>query len=307
MKSIKSRLLSAALLGLLLLLSTNLSAQTKTLWVGESYTCDVTSSMMGLTSDMSWSTSGGYFSLSGTGAYRRITVTQYFKGTASVTCTWKYRLYSGDQWRTQSITWRFSCQDNPVSIYPTQITLSVGETTHINYNHRYTNSYTSAANAYFTNTNPSVATITDTGLVKAVSPGTTYINVHSKISANAPYCLVTVVAATVKPEVISLPSSKELKIGESIALTPSLTPSDAVTTYTWSSDKKSVATVSSSGVVTGISKGTATITVSTDNGLSAQCSITVNNEQATPDASLIERAKANINSLKNKSLNYLNN
>lgn len=307
MKYIKSRLFSAVFIGLFLLLSTNLSAQTTTLWVGESYTCDVTSSMMGLTSDMSWSTSGGYFSLSGTGAYRRITVTQYFGGTSSVTCTWKYRLYSGDQWRTQSRTWRFSCQDNPVSIYPTQITLSVGETTHINYSHRYTNSYTSAANAYFTNTNPSVATITDTGLVKAVSPGTTYINVHSKISANAPYCLVTVVAATVKPEAISLPSSKELKIGESIALTPSLAPSDAVTTYTWSSDKKSVATVSSSGVVTGISKGTATITVSTDNGLSAQCSITVNNEQAAPDASLIERAKANINSLKHKSLVFLNN
>lgn len=306
MRSIKIQFVCTLIGTLLMCFSTKLSAQTQ-LWVGESYTCDVTSSMMGLTSDMSWSTSGGYFSLSGTGAYRKVTVTQYFGGTASVTCTWKYRLYSGDQWRTQSKTWRFSCQDNPVSIYPTQITLSVGETAHVNYSHKYTNSYTSAANAYLTNTNPSVATITDTGLVKAVSPGTTYINVHSRISANAPYCLVTVVAATVKPEAISLPSSCELKIGESITLSPSLTPSDAVTTYTWSSDKKSVATVSSSGVVTGISEGTATITVSTENGLSAQCSITVNDEQATSDTSLIERAKANINSLKNKSLNYLKN
>lgn len=39
----------------------------KTMWVGESYKCDATSAVMGITSDVSWTTNGGYLSLSGSG------------------------------------------------------------------------------------------------------------------------------------------------------------------------------------------------------------------------------------------------
>lgn len=50
----------------------------KNMWVGETYMCDATSAVMGLTSDVSWTTNGGYLSLSGSGFYRNVTVTQYF-------------------------------------------------------------------------------------------------------------------------------------------------------------------------------------------------------------------------------------
>lgn len=243
------------------------------LWVGQSFKCDATSAVMGLTSDVSWSVNGGYISLSGSGFYRNATVTQYYSGGATVTCSWKYRLYSGDRWRNQSKSWTITCQDNPVSISPTSLTLGVGEIGSVSYTHKFSNSYTSAANAYFSSTNTRVATVSNTGVVTAVAPGTAYINVYSKISSDSPYCLVTV--KNIEPTKISLPSSISLSVGGTQTLTPSLTPTNAQKSFTWSSDNTDVATVSSNGVVLAVKEGNATIKVTTSNGLSATCSVRV--------------------------------
>lgn len=243
------------------------------LWVGQSFKCDATSAVMGLTSDVSWSVNGGYISLSGSGFYRNATVTQYYSGGATVTCSWKYRLYSGDRWRNQSKSWTITCQDNPVSISPTSLTLGVGETGSVSYTHKFSNSYTSAANAYFSSTNTRVATVSNSGVVTAVAPGTAYINVYSKISSDSPYCLVTV--KNIEPTKVSLPSSISLSVGGTQTLTPTLTPTNAQKSFTWSSDNIDVATVSSSGVVLAVKEGNATIKVTTSNGLSATCSVRV--------------------------------
>lgn len=57
-------------------------------------------------------------------------------------------------------------------------------------------------------------------------------------------------------------------------ITATLTPSGATSVISWESSDTSVATVSSSGVVTSVAEGTATITA-TANGHSATCSVTV--------------------------------
>ncbi len=160
-------------------------------WVGETTRCDATSSVIGSTSDISWSTNGGYFSLSGSGFYRDVKVTQYFSGSATVTCSWKYRLTSSSQWTSTSKTWTFTCKDNPASVSPSTLSLKVDDSYQLSYSHTYTNSYTSAANAYFS-TNSTCVTVTSNGYVTAVSPGTAYVTLYSKISANSPSCLVTV-------------------------------------------------------------------------------------------------------------------
>jgi hypothetical protein len=59
-----------------------------------------------------------------------------------------------------------------------------------------------------------------------------------------------------------------------IALTPVLTPTDATTTYTWSSSAKKIASVID-GVVTGVKPGKAVITVKTANNKTAACTVTV--------------------------------
>lgn len=68
-----------------------------------------------------------------------------------------------------------------------------------------------------------------------------------------------------------------IEVGGSVQLTPNVYPSDAADkTVTWSSSDEGVASVSGSGLVLGVSDGTATITVTTiDGGFTATCSVTV--------------------------------
>ncbi len=72
-----------------------------------------------------------------------------------------------------------------------------------------------------------------------------------------------------------------LVAGKKLTLKVTLTPSDAETTLTWKSSNNKVAKVSQKGVVTAVKNGTATITVTTDNGLEASCKITVKLPAAT--------------------------
>ena len=69
--------------------------------------------------------------------------------------------------------------------------------------------------------------------------------------------------------------------GSTLQLEATLTPPEANTRYTWKSDKTDVATVSSTGLVTAKGTGTATITVTTSNGVEATCTVNVVPMEAT--------------------------
>ena len=80
-----------------------------------------------------------------------------------------------------------------------------------------------------------------------------------------------------EPTSVSLnKTSLTLDVGKSYTLTKTVSPSNAVTSYTWSSSNTSVATVDGNGKVTAKASGTATITVKTSNGKTATCKVTVN-------------------------------
>lgn len=247
------------------------------MWVGESREFDVSSSVMGLTANVSWTTNGGYLSLSGSGFYRRVTVTQYFSGSAQVTCTWDYRLTANSSWTRQRRDFTITCQENPVSIHPTTLTLAPGQSAYLSYSHKYTNQYSSYGETYFSSNggNGSI-TVSRDGLVTALKEGQAYVNVYSKISsaANAPYCLVTV--KEIAPTSVSLKETLTLVEGESYTLKPTLYPSGASSSYTWSSENTSIATVSSSGTVKAIKQGKTRIKVTTvKGGYSDYCDLTV--------------------------------
>lgn len=81
---------------------------------------------------------------------------------------------------------------------------------------------------------------------------------------------------TITPTGISVyPSSKTIKVGDTFTVSYSLSPSNASTTVTWSSDDTSIATVSSSGTVTGQKAGTTYINATTSNGITSYCKVTV--------------------------------
>ncbi len=70
-----------------------------------------------------------------------------------------------------------------------------------------------------------------------------------------------------------------LKVGENNSLVATLAPDNATDkTVTWTSSDSTVATVDENGVVTAVSVGTATITATASNGLTAECAITVEEE-----------------------------
>lgn len=77
------------------------------------------------------------------------------------------------------------------------------------------------------------------------------------------------------PQSITLPSTAEVTAAATVKLTPEFTPKDAETDCVWTSSDEAVATVSDTGVVSGVSKGTAVITAETINGLTAHCTVTV--------------------------------
>lgn len=251
------------------------------LWVGETYTCDASSAMMGLTANVSWTTSAGVLTLSGSGLYRTVKATQYYKGSATVKCSWKYRLYSGDSWKSASKSWTISCRENPVSISPSYLSLSPGGTAYVNYSHQFSNSYTYGANVRFVSSNTRVATVDGSGLVTAIAEGTAYINVYSDLSQDSPYCTVTV--EKMEPTGVSLPASLTLTIGDSQKLFPTVTPSGAETSFTWSSDDSNIASVNASGFVTGLAAGTTKIRVATTvGGYTDYCNVTVKEPPVDP-------------------------
>ncbi len=87
---------------------------------------------------------------------------------------------------------------------------------------------------------------------------------------------ITVVGETkVQPTSISFPSTVvAVEVGDNTTLAPTIIPADAETTLTWTSSDKNVALVSD-GNVNAIGIGECDVTVSTGNGLSAQCHVIV--------------------------------
>lgn len=89
---------------------------------------------------------------------------------------------------------------------------------------------------------------------------------------------VTYTAETVHPTGVSVsPSTASVEAGSTVQLTETVTPSNTTDkSVSWSSSNTAVATVDSSGLVTGVAAGNATITATTtDGGLTDTCAVTV--------------------------------
>ena len=86
-----------------------------------------------------------------------------------------------------------------------------------------------------------------------------------------------VVFATAQPKPATAISVSDVSVAKDATanVTVTLTPSDATTELEFISGNETIFTVSATGVVTGVSAGTGTLTVKTDNGLSDTATVTV--------------------------------
>ena len=134
----------------------------------------------------------------------------------------------------------------------------------------------------------SVATVDNSGNVTAVAVGTATITVTTQDGNKTATCTVTVTPASSDPVAVTGVSlnktSTTLTVGGSETLTATVQPSNATNkAVNWSSNPTSVATVDSNGKVTAVGEGTATITVTTQDGnKTATCTVTVNAAPPTP-------------------------
>ena len=121
----------------------------------------------------------------------------------------------------------------------------------------------------------SVATVSEKGLVKGIKGGTTTIKLTvGNVSTS---CSVTVLQPVTS---IYIDSNPTLGALETYQLSASVYPSDANNkTLIWTSSDTAVATVSNTGLVTAIGKGTATITATATDGSEVYdtCIVTVKN------------------------------
>src|SRR5437762_1769684 len=125
--------------------------------------------------------------------------------------------------------------------------------------------------------NGGVATVSATGLVTGVAVGGAMITATSEGKSGTATVTVTAVAVPVASVAVN-PATPSLAVGGTVQLTA--TPQDSVgnslpgRTVTWASSASTVASVSTSGLVTSVAAGTATITA-TSEGKSGTATVTV--------------------------------
>ena len=117
---------------------------------------------------------------------------------------------------------------------------------------------TSKEKVTYSSSNKKVATVSSKGVIKAKKAGTAKITVKS----GSKKVVVTVKVTGVKTTKLSgVPATKKIAKGKSFKIKAAATPKNTDEKITFKSSNKKVATVTSKGVVKGLKKGTATITV----------------------------------------------
>lgn len=120
------------------------------------------------------------------------------------------------------------------------------------------------------------ATVTQSGIVLAKSTGEVVISVVTADGYKTAECKVIIINPLTS--IVLDKASLTLSTYDSpVSLVPTFEPIDAenIAEARWSSNNTKVATVDQSGTVTPVGPGTAVITISTDDGVFASCTVTV--------------------------------
>lgn len=164
---------------------------------------------------------------------------------------------------------------------PLRNKIVIGETFQIKY--RFSPLKSDDYVTYYT-PNKDIVRVDENGLVTAIGYGTARVRIDttSGIRKNV-YITVTDIYGNEKPKAVKgdataidfVDSNAMVRKGKSFQIEPIFYPLGIYDDVTYKSSNKKVATVTSSGNVKAVKAGSATITVSTDKGVSAEFNITV--------------------------------
>ena len=208
-------------------------------------------------------------------------VTGKAAGTATITVTTK----SGAKKATCKVTVK-NVATTGVSLNKTATTINVGKTETLKATVSPTNA--TVKTVTWASSNANVATVSSTGVVTAKAAGTATITVTTTNGAKKASCTVTVPNPVVDVTSVTLDkTAASLRETETVDLAATVLPANATNkNVTWATSNAAVATVNA-GKVTAVAEGTATITVSSNNGKTAVCTVTVlpKKENAKEDGS----------------------
>jgi len=174
-----------------------------------------------------------------------------------------------------------------VSISPTSASISsIGATTQLSASARNSAGTTVPGTTFtWTTANSSVATVSSAGVVTAVANGTATVTATASGSARSGTAAITV-AQTASTVTVS-PQDGIIEVGQTIQLTASVEDAGGTAipspTITWSSSDETVATVSSTGLITGLLGGSVTISA-TSGSATGTAPVMVNRVDMTIDA-----------------------
>lgn len=155
-----------------------------------------------------------------------------------------------------------------VEISPNPLSVTIGKTKSLKV--VYHPEGASAKKLTWTSSNPSIATVSSTGNVQGVAEGETTITVETDngLVASAKVIVLPL------PTSVSLPISLDIPLGYAKTLIPSVIPVNSESTYKWSSSDTSIATVIG-GSIKGKQRGQVVVTVTTENGKTASCTVNI--------------------------------
>ena len=182
-----------------------------------------------------------------------------FKATSAITVTAQ----------NQSVT--------AVSMSPANVTISVGATSQLSKTIRPLTA--TNQNVVWTTSNASVASVNSSGVVASVAAGTATITVTTQDGSFKATSAITVTAQNQSVTAVSMsPANVTISVGATSQLSKTISPLTATNqNVSWTTSNASVATVNSSGLVASVAAGSATITVTTQDGsFKATSAITVN-------------------------------
>ena len=163
-----------------------------------------------------------------------------------------------------------------VSLNTTYSNLNVGDTLKLTATINPSNA--DNKNVKWTSSDPSIATVDSNGNVKGIKTGIATITVTTEDKAKTAICTVNVVSNKVTGITLNK-TNYILHIGDSLAITPTITPSTATNTnYIVTSSNSDVVSVKDN-IITANNIGEATLTFKTeDGGFTVEAKVTVTNE-----------------------------
>jgi alpha-amylase len=170
-----------------------------------------------------------------------------------------------------------------VTLSPTSASISVAGTQQLTATIAPTNA--TNKNVTWTTSNSAIATVSSSGLVTGVASGSATITVTTASGTKTATSAITVNSTVITPTGVTIsPTSATISIAGTQQLTATVAPTNATNkNVTWTTSNSAIATVSTSGLVTGVASGSATITVTTVSGSrTATSSITVTATAITP-------------------------